>query len=141
MGKVGRPTKRSPEVEERVLAAVSAGVMLKDICKEPDLPHPQTFLRWCREDERLRALYAHAREDGAWCLVEKLVQWADDARFATDRTTIEGIRVGSVNLKWAAAKFNRQFGDKVQQEHTGEMKVVTQRIVLDTPPPGWEGTA
>jgi len=141
MAKVGRPSKRTPEVEAKILDGLSAGITLNRLCVRPDMPDSQTVLRWKREDDKFRAAYARAREDGAEAMADRIVDMADNALQARDIIEINAVRQATENLKWAAGKFNQQFGDKVKTEHSGEVNVITQKIVLDKPPPGWKGTA
>lgn len=136
MAKIGRPSKRTPEVEARILDGLSSGMTLNRICEPGDMPTVQSVLRWKREDDDFRSLYARAREDGAEAMVERIVDMADTALTAPDAVTVQGIRQATENLKWAAGKFNRQFGDSTKLEHTGDGGGPVQiNLIRGTPPP------
>jgi hypothetical protein len=83
--------------------------------------------------------YARAREDQADSYADKITDLAEWAVTADDRTQVEGVKVAIDALKWAAGKRKpKVYGDKIQNEMSGEVKVVEQRLVMDTPPPGWK---
>lgn len=138
MSKIGRPSKRTPEVEARILDGLSAGITLTKLCEPDDMPTPQTVCRWKREDEAFRSAYARAREDGADRMVDKIIETTERLLSARTMVDVQAIKEYREGLKWAAGKFNAQYGDKVHTEHSGEVKVVEQRMVLDQPPPGWK---
>lgn len=131
----GRPTIRTPEIIETVLRGLADGITVTETCKAPGMPDRQTIMRWKREDAEFRAAYTRAREDGAEALADRIVAMADMALQA-EVQSIPGIRQATENLKWAAGKFNpKQFGDKIQQEHTGP-EGDALRIVIERPPNG-----
>ena len=138
MSKIGRPSKRTPETEARILDGLSAGITLTELCEADDMPTPQTVCRWKREDEAFRSAYARAREDGADRLVDQIIRASINVLHAKNLTEVQAVKEHREGLKWAAGKFNAQYGDKIQTEHSGEVKVVEQRLVMDTPPPGWK---
>lgn len=136
MAKIGRPTKRTPAVEALILDGLSCGLTLKKICVGATMPDPQTVLRWTREDAEFRSAYTRAREEGADCMVERIIDLADDA-IAADPASVPGIRQATENLKWAAGKFRpKMYGDKISQEITGASGGAIQFIIEQMPDTG-----
>lgn len=135
MGKVGRPTKRTPEVEEIILDGLAAGITLQTLCDEPAMPSPATVRRWKREDEKFRTAYARAREDGAEAIVDRMFDRSEDLLTADSRVQVDAFREYRETVKWTAARHNAQYGDKQKHEHTGEggkpLSVVIERASPD----------
>jgi hypothetical protein len=61
--KIGRPTKRTPELVESLLRSIEEGKMLAEWCRVNDV-HRATVHRWLCEDEGLSRQVARAREVG-----------------------------------------------------------------------------
>ena len=84
-------------------------------------PDWTTFRRWKQNNEELRTLYINSQQDKAIALENEL----DDLR---DMLTSKEIDASTYNvlaqtIKWKMAKFYpKVFGDKIQQEHSGELK-------------------
>jgi hypothetical protein len=90
-------------------------------------PDWTTFRRWKQNNEELRTLYINSQQDKAIALENEL----DDLR---DLLSSKGIDASTYNVlaqtvKWKMAKFYpKVFGDKVQTEHSGEVKTTTTLI-------------
>ena len=90
-------------------------------------PDWTTFRRWKQNNEELRTLYINSQQDKAIALENEL----DDLR---DLLTSKEIDASTYNvlaqtIKWKMAKFYpKVFGDKVMQEHSGEVKTTTTVI-------------
>ena len=98
------------------------GQNIKRILNSNDsYPDWTTFRRWKQNNEELRTLYINSQQDKAIALENEL----DDLR---DLLTAKEIDASTYNvlaqtIKWKMAKFYpKVFGDKVQQEHSGEIK-------------------
>jgi hypothetical protein len=81
----GRPTKRSADVERRIIAGLSAGTPLTVICSPADMPADRTVRDWMDIDAEFSADIARARETG-------FDQIAMDALNIAD-TPVEGKRI------------------------------------------------
>lgn len=64
MAETGRPTKRTPEVIQRIVDGLSAGTPLAVICRADDMPADRTVRDWIEADADLSADIARARELG-----------------------------------------------------------------------------
>lgn len=135
MAKVGRPSKRTPEVEAYILDGLSSGITLTKLCEAPGMPDTQTVSRWKREDEVFRAAYARAREEGADRMVDKIIESNERMLSARTMVDVQALKEYREGLKWAAGKFNAQYGDKIVQEHTGAGGGPVQiNLIRGTPP-------
>ncbi len=83
-------------------------------------PSWSTFRRWKRENDELRTLYINSVQDKAEALENEM----DDYRSMLLAKEIDASTYNTLvqTLKWKMAKFYpKMFGDKVQQEHSGEI--------------------
>lgn len=108
---MGRKTNATPEIKANILARLSEGEPLADICRSDDMPAVRTVSAWKAVDEAFNADFARAREDG------------HDAIAARVRHTARGIGDSSgdvqrdkliieTDLK-LLAKWDKRYRDKV----------------------------
>lgn len=129
--KTGRPSKRTPELEDALLEQLADGASLVKACKEIDIG-PATVFRWLDECPLFREKYAKARETQAEKFADEIVAIADEAEvtsvvtpdgvvdFKLDATAVARNRLRVDARKWVASKLlPKKYGDKVQQEVTG----------------------
>jgi hypothetical protein len=110
------------------------GQNIKRILNSNDkYPDWTTFRRWKQNNEELRTLYINSQQDKAIALENEL----DDLRDMLLQKEIDASTYNTLaqTLKWKMAKFYpKVFGDKIQQEHSGEIKGNTPPTIvfLDT---------
>ena len=124
----------SREVADAILAKMSEGMTVKEICREAGMPPPSTFRMWLIDDvDGIAARYARARE----C---QMAHWADEVLEASDDGTNdwvmrenkrgelervvdrEHIQRSALRVdarKWLLAKLHPEYMDKIRAEHTG----------------------
>lgn len=95
--KNGRPSKRTDEVIERVIAGLSAGTPLTIICKPDDMPCDDTIRKWAADDEALSLAIARAREAGFDQIALDALAIADEV---TEQDTIETANGPIPNKEW-----------------------------------------
>lgn len=140
--KRGAPRRGQPSKREKIpaiLARIAAGESLVAICRDEDMPSRELFFRWLKSDEDLQTLYAIAMEQRADALFDEMFEIADDARNDwMERQTKSGDTYEVLNKeavmrsslrvdvrKWALARMNpKKYGDKVDLNHGGRVKVV-----------------
>lgn len=128
--KGGRPSKRSPEVIQRILDGLSKGTPLTVICSADDMPATRTVATWAEEDPELSANIARAREAGFDQIALDALAIADDST----RDTITLDKGGAMpNSEWISrsklrvetrlkllAKWDpKRYGERVAQEISG----------------------
>ncbi len=95
--KLGRPTKRSPDVIQRIVDGLSNGVPLTVICAEQGMPHDDTVRLWMRTDPDLSHAIARAREAGFDRIALEALAIADN----TQNDTVLTDKGGEVpNSEW-----------------------------------------
>jgi hypothetical protein len=77
----GRPTRYTAEIAERILAELSAGRTLSDVCGDPGMPSDRTVLNWVARDRHgFKARYQTAREAGCYAMADQIIDIADGRR-------------------------------------------------------------
>ena len=136
----------SAAIDEILSAIATTPKSLKSICEDIEsAPTAKTFWKWMETDEDLRERYARAKSAQLEVLADQLVDLADQDRVCEKVTIkadgsrevvildqVERTRVQIDTRKWLLAKLNpKKYGDKIQQEHSGEVGIKT--ILLPTP--------
>jgi hypothetical protein len=124
-----------------ILARISKGESLRSICRDPGMPDNSTFIGWVGANEELQAAYAVAMEQRADIHFEEMFEIAGDVsrdfvEVKNDAGEVvvrlpnpNGIRRAVLEVdvrKWALSRMNpKKYGDKVDLNHGGRVKVVT----------------
>lgn len=123
----GRPTTYTKELGALICDRIGDGDNLKNICEPDDMPNRSTVYLWIGTHPEFSNMYAKAQEDRAESLVDDMFSIADNL---TGDTARDKLRVDT--RKWAASKLlPKKYGDKVEQVHTGGIKVAS--ITLSAP--------
>ncbi len=117
------PSKRTPEVESRILSALRAGTPLAVVCREDGMPHPTTWNDWCAADPALKIAHERARDEGFDAIAADSLEIMDapPERYMTE----QGERIDPASVAWAKARAEqrlkllakwdpRRYGDKLE---------------------------
>lgn len=119
--KTGRPSKRTPEMEEAIINGLMDGYSLVQICKPNTMPNRRTILRWMEDDEAFATRCARAREIQADLMDDKIIQLIDEVNVEN----ASAMRVKLSALQWRASKLApKKYGDKQEVEHTGQVIMI-----------------
>lgn len=110
---------------EEILRRVTDGESVVALCKEPHLPHRQTWYEWVRGDEKLADQYRIAQEARAELLFEELDEIANNASndwmrsndpdneaWRVNKDHIMRSRLRWDNLRWKMQRLDRRYGDR-----------------------------
>lgn len=127
---MGRKSKITPAVIEKILQLLREGQSLRRICKEnPDVPARENIFDYLDKDEDFATRYARAKEIGSHALVEDSIDIADAAK---DRTAVEKARVQIQARQWAASKLHpKKYGDKQTVEMEGGLNLTLNISQMD----------
>ncbi len=123
----GRPTRLTNELSRNICKRLACGEYLKDICKDPEMPHVRRVLDWVVNERKpeyvtFRQAYARARRAQAEMWGEEIVRSA----MAVTPETAHAVRTKVDALKWVLAKLHpEKWGDRVMNVHSGSLKVET----------------
>ena len=137
---VGRPTKYTPKIAERIMLRMYEGETLRKICQDESMPARSTVHLWRIRNKDFSDQYAHARRAQVEARMEDAAEIADE--LPTCRvpdpdggvsTRIDGAGIQRNRLrvdlaKWEASKLLHgmlssaplDYGDKVEVHQTGD---------------------
>jgi len=75
--KIGRPTKRTPEVVKEICDRLSNGEPLRAICRDSHIPNWDTVYDWMARDEVFALQVAQARENGVEAIAQDTLAMID----------------------------------------------------------------
>ena len=75
---MGRPTKYSEKLMERMCDTIAGGMSVSRMCKNDWAPERQTFYNWLMQYPAFFDRYIHARETQSHCLIDEIADIADD---------------------------------------------------------------
>lgn len=119
-----RPAEFSDEIFDAICDRMTEGEGLRKICKDPDMPSRQTFLRWIEKDTDRQTKYQRARQALAdWYEEDILTIAYDDSNDTIPATEnqpakcnhewIARSRLKVDTLKWTMSKMHpKRYGDK-----------------------------
>ena len=97
--KIGRPTKRTPEVVKEICDRLSAGEPMRAICRDPRMPGWDTVYEWMGRDEGFSLLVAQARENGVEAIAQDTLAMIDaEPRYVEDAKG--GTRIDTGYVQW-----------------------------------------
>ena len=141
-GKVGKPTKYSAEIVDRICSLIATTTKsMNTICKEVGIDYT-THQKWLREKEDYSLNYVRAKEDQADLLAEQILEIADDS--VQDTKTInkfgqeieventEWVNRSKIRIdarKWIASKLKpKKYGDSMKLSGDKENPVIIEQI-------------
>jgi hypothetical protein len=119
-----------------IILDIESGMSLRASLLKEDRPESHTFYKWIEADEEKILQYARGTEKRADVIFEDILSIADDAsgdkKFTENGEVIDSEFVARSRIridarKWMLGKMQpKKYGDKIQQEHSGE---VTTNII------------
>lgn len=115
------------------------GYSLRSILRREDMPSSRTFFKWIDEDDEKVKQYERSLELRSEMLFDEIIEIADkqgedigedeNGNKIVNHNIVQRNRLQIDARKWALSKmFPKKFGDKVMQEHSGEVKTTTTVI-------------
>jgi hypothetical protein len=129
MAERGRPSIYTPELADQICEMLSAGMTLRSICQEPQMPCESAVRKWALEDRQgFYALYTRARDIGLDCMAdlaleaaatpvigEKRTRKGDGPEEITTGDTVDRSRLHVDALKWYLCKLApKRYGERQQ---------------------------
>jgi len=124
----GRPSEYNLELCKKICDDVANGFSIKTVLSSEDkYPTFQTWCNWKRAHRELFDLYVNALQDKAEHYVEEMDQVYSMLKSGEIEPSVANVLLQQ--NKWYTAKFYpKMFGDKVQQEISGELKTTPTEI-------------
>jgi len=127
--KIGRPTKYSQELADKICDQLSEGISLRTVCNVEDMPSKITVFSWFRKYPEFLTQYARAKEESADALFEETIDIADesldDAKTYSDSkggsAIVNAYRLKVDTRKWMMSKMKpKKYGDKLDMTTNGK---------------------
>lgn len=135
----------SQEVADAICARLAEGEPLRQICRSQGMPAWRTVYDWISEHGDFAARIALARALGYDAIAEECLEIADDSSHDTKIVGSDDNSREAADTEWIGrsklrietrlkllAKWDpKRYGDKVTQEHTGNVAIetITRRVV------------
>lgn len=134
---LGRPSVFSQDIADQICERLAGGESLRAICRDEGMPSEMSVRRWARDDVHgFASQYATARDLGAECLADEILEIADDASSdftagengpAVDHEHIARSRLRVDTRKWLLSKvLPKRYGDRLDVAHTGAVSFLLQ---------------
>jgi hypothetical protein len=118
---------------EYVFKEIEKGRALRNVLKDENTPHADTFYEWLEKDSFKSERYARATQIRADVIFDDMLIIADqnendtytneDGKVLINNDVINRAKLRIDTRKWVLSKLNpKKYGDKIQQEHSGEIK-------------------
>lgn len=109
MVRAGRPDFKDidmdyPRRASRVCARLAAGEPLDDICRDDEMPKPDTVRRWMMESPDFYSRYLAAKRVYAERLTDEVLRLADDLPLDAPDAQVRAHRVRIEARKWAVQR-------------------------------------
>lgn len=135
----------SAEVADAICERIGEGEPLRAICRTEGMPSWRSVYRWMEDYPEFAARIAHARTRGFDSIAEECLQIADETSHDTVMVGSDDNTREAANTEWISrsklrvetrlkllAKWDpKRYGDKITQEHTGNVAIetITRRVV------------
>lgn len=133
---MGRPSKYTKELADKICERLSCGRGLRSICRNKDISIKESTVRaWCVKDiNGFYAQYARARKMRLDAWVDDIIEIADDGtndyyedskgNLKFDQENVNRSRLRVDTRKWIMAKLNpEKYGDSQKIEHGGSVGI------------------
>lgn len=119
---MARPSEYNYDLCVEICTEVAEGLNIKTVLKSRDeYPDFSTWCKWKREHDELSNLYTRSIQDKAESVDEEIDFIYSEIKAGTIDPAAGRLLIDT--LKWKASKYYpKMFGEKVQQEHSGEIK-------------------
>lgn len=131
MAKVGRPTKYTQELADKICEQLALGKSMRTVVKENnDIPAMSTIFLWLRKHKDFSEQYEKAKQEASDALVDEMQAIADnevvmitreDGSIVPDSGSVQHARLRIDTRKWIASKLKpKKYGDRVDVTTDGE---------------------
>lgn len=127
---IGRPSKFSQELAEKICEQIAHGKSLRAICAEDDMPSTSTVCKWLNENQEFSEQYARARDRQADYYFEEIVEIADNVE--ADSAAVAKARLQVDARKWTLSKLApKKYGEKTELDVKSSDGSMTPTVRLD----------
>jgi len=116
--RIGRPSKKSPAIIDDIIAGVSSGRSIANVCaNDPGMPDVRSVYRWLGEDDDFRLAYLRACSNRSLVYADTIGDIAQAV--LAGKLDPNGARVAIDSYKWLATKLvPTVFGERQEVQVT-----------------------
>ena len=139
--KLGRPSKRTKEIEDEILIRLANAQSLASICRLDHMPDPATGIRWTVEDDAFCVAYNRARASQADLLFDSALDISDDDSkdlLIQDDGSVQANSAAVARSKLRietrmrmAGKISQKYADKPFMGDNANISVTNNTIAID----------
>ena len=127
---IGRPTKYSQEMADKICGLISNGMSLRAICNVNGMPARGTVYQWLSENIEFQDQYTRARVEQADYFAEEIVEIADSVE--ADSAAVAKARLQVDARKWTLSKLApKKYGEKTELDVKSSDGSMTPTVRLD----------
>lgn len=105
------PTKKTPQMLNKICEQIALGKSLRSICKDKEMPSLKSVVKWLNEDKDFQDKYSVARENRGDLYGEMINDIALEV--LTGKIDWQRARVTIDALKWTSARMSpKRYGDR-----------------------------
>lgn len=105
------PTKKTPQMLNKICEQIALGKSLRSICKDKEMPSLKSVVKWLNEDKDFQDKYSVARENRGDLYGEMINDIALEV--LTGKIDWQRARVTIDALKWTSARMSpKKYGDR-----------------------------
>ena len=124
-----RPTKKTPEVIERLIEGIADGQTLRALCREEGMPNWRTVYDWIDADEELAARFERARAIGFDAIAEDIISNVDNVMAIGEHIQRSKLQV-ETRLKLLAKWHPKKYGDKLAIGGADDLPPVQSNVTM-----------
>ncbi len=129
---MARPSTYSKEAADEICQRLAGGESLLKMCEDDHIPPRSVIFQWLLREPEFQDNYARARSMWAESEFENMMQIADTVLVGEKTTTkgdgkvevttgdcVERAKLQVETRKWALARMNKRFGDRIENRLAG----------------------
>ena len=124
--KIGRPSKFTKKLADKICAELAIGNSLRTVCDAPKMPTVKTIFNWFRKYPDFLQQYTRAKQESADAMADEILDIADDGtndyvEGTSNNEHIQRSRLRVDTRKWLMAKMKpKKYGDKLDLTTDGK---------------------
>lgn len=132
--KVGRPTKYTSQLANRICSQLAEGISLRTVCLGEEMPDKSTVFDWLRINKEFANQYARAKEESSDAMAEEILDISDDgtndwmvihqggkAVEVPNNEVLQRSRLRVDTRKWIMSKMKpKKYGEKIDMTTNGK---------------------
>jgi ABC-type nitrate/sulfonate/bicarbonate transport system substrate-binding protein len=124
---MGRKSAYTDQLADEIIADLSKGVPLLEICRREHMPEAQSVYRWCEANPDFAGRFVRARAEGYDAIAQDCVRIADDA----SRDIIDDGRGGLMQNNVGAARARLQIETRLKLLAKWDPKRYGDRLAIE----------